>query len=247
MQLADPSPDPRQQGLIWEYFGSRCAYCDRAISKTLKEGHIDHLVSAALGGRNHMANRVLACATCNETEKRDAPWEDFLAAKATDPATLDMRRARIEEWTRLHASADTPASAALRELAVSAADAVNRLFDEQVATIRAAKPRRRDTAARAQAPVIARSSDHSEVPRVRYAFTRLCFKADLIEPLSAEDKFRVDTPEGSFQMTKGDFYIVFESVVASESYQVRRLYHYTKVPEKALQFLLPERRLSNER
>ena len=42
--------------------------------------------------------------------------------------------------------------------------------------------------------------DHVRKPIVRYPYSRLCFKADLIEQLRRADAFRVDTPEGSFQM-----------------------------------------------
>ena len=41
---------------------------------------------------------------------------------------------------------------------------------------------------------------------VEYSFGRLCFKADIIEPLNDNDEFIVHTPDGSFRMTKADFY-----------------------------------------
>ena len=75
-------------------------------------------------------------------------------------------------------------------------------------------------------------------PQVKYPYSRLCFKANLIEPLRRADTFRVDTPEGSFQMTKAEFYSVFANVVQTMSYVERRLYHYPTVPQKALQFLM---------
>ncbi|MBV9493961.1 MAG: hypothetical protein JOZ54_06925 [Acidobacteria bacterium] len=76
---------------------------------------------------------------------------------------------------------------------------------------------------------------------MQYRFSRLCFKADVIEPLRPTDDFQVDTPEGSFRMTKQDFYRVFDNVVRSRSYQDDRIYHYSKTPDKALPFLLPSR------
>ncbi|MBV9493960.1 MAG: HNH endonuclease [Acidobacteria bacterium] len=139
MQLIDPSPNARQQVEIWEYFRSRCAYCDRSIDKTLKQGHIDHLSPASAGGRNHVANRVLACATCNEQEKREMHWEDFLRQKAGDSSTFLARRIHIEAWQRRHEEAGGDDDNELRVLATEAADRVNAVFDDQVAQLREAR------------------------------------------------------------------------------------------------------------
>lgn len=239
MQVADPAPDRRQQLLIWDFFASACAYCGRAISKQSKEGHIDHLVSASLGGRNHIANRVLSCAPCNEKEKRDAHWEDFLRVKCGDESLLAERRARIEEWQRLNALEDTEEAVTLRALAEASAAEVHRLFDEKVVAIRESRrAQRKPVRQMAALAVLTGGTEPKGIPKVRYPFTRLCFKSDLIEPLPPTDEFRVDTPIGSFQMTKQEFYGVFENVVASSSYRDSGLYHYTKVPEKALRFLV---------
>ncbi len=70
-----------------------------------------------------------------------------------------------------------------------------------------------------------------------YRFSRLGFRADVIEPLSPDDSFRIETPEGIFEMTKADFYRVFSNVVSSASYRERGLYHYPRTPQKALRFL----------
>ena len=69
-----------------------------------------------------------------------------------------------------------------------------------------------------------------------YEFSRLGFKADVIEPLAAGDRFRVVTPEGTYEMTKADFYRDFANVVASMSYRERGLYHYPRTPEKAFKY-----------
>ena len=74
---------------------------------------------------------------------------------------------------------------------------------------------------------------------VEYEFSRLCFKADVIEPLDNNDVFEVHTPDGCYRMTKGDFYRVFDNVPKTDSYRVGRIYHYPKPPEKADQFLMP--------
>jgi hypothetical protein len=66
-----------------------------------------------------------------------------------------------------------------------------------------------------------------------YSFRRLCFKKSVIDSLGPEDMFRVDTPYGSFAMTKADFMRDFANVLNSASYQQAGLYHYPKVPQKA--------------
>ena len=239
MQIADPAPDSRQQALIWDFFASACAYCGRTVSKEAKEGHIDHLVSASLGGRNHIANRVLSCAPCNEKEKRDAHWEDFLRAKCVDAELHAERHSRIEEWQLLNAFEDSLEAASLRELAEAAAADVHRLFDEKVVAIREVRRAKKRSARPARLPeAIAGASQTGPLPVARYRFTRLAFKAAVIEPLLPSDEFRVDTPVGSFQMSKHDFYGVFANVAASSSYQESGLYRYASVPEKALRFMI---------
>ena len=42
---------------------------------------------------------------------------------------------------------------------------------------------------------------------IEYSSSRLCFKADVIEPLNNYDIFAVHTPCGVFQMTKAELYI----------------------------------------
>jgi len=71
-----------------------------------------------------------------------------------------------------------------------------------------------------------------------YPYSRLCFKADIIEPLNWDDEFCIVTPEGSFAMSKRDFYETFPNVVKSLSYQRDKLYHYSVIPKKALKFKL---------
>jgi hypothetical protein len=69
-----------------------------------------------------------------------------------------------------------------------------------------------------------------------YKFSRLCFKRDVIEALGPNDAFRVETPVGTFQMTKTDFYRVFPNVVQSRSYLADGIYHYRKLPSQAEEF-----------
>ncbi|SRR6266542_3536363 len=60
----------KEKDLIWKYFKSRCAYCNKVIDRILRHGHMDHLDCSAAGGGNYIRNRVLACKECNGNEKR---------------------------------------------------------------------------------------------------------------------------------------------------------------------------------
>ncbi len=71
-----------------------------------------------------------------------------------------------------------------------------------------------------------------------YSSSRLCFKAAVIEPLAMTDKFGVIAREGTFVLSKREFYEAFPSVVVSQSYRVNGLYHFPKAPRQALQFLV---------
>jgi hypothetical protein len=75
-------------------------------------------------------------------------------------------------------------------------------------------------------------------PTVTYKYSRLTFKKDKIEPLKDDEYFRVVTHEGTFQMSKSDFYTVFKNVTESSAYKQDGLYNYVKVPQRALQYLV---------
>jgi hypothetical protein len=52
-----------------------------------------------------------------------------------------------------------------------------------------------------------------------------------------DEQFCVETKnEGTFVMSKRQFYETFPNVVKSVSYERSREYHYTKAPKKALRF-----------
>src|SRR4051812_2825354 len=82
----------------------------------------------------------------------------------------------------------------------------------------------------------------SDTPGVAasYRYSRLCFRADVIERLNDNDVFEVVTPEGRFRMTKAEFRRSFPKVITSISYREGRIYHYPRVPAKALQFRVPD-------
>ncbi len=74
-------------------------------------------------------------------------------------------------------------------------------------------------------------------PKVTYSYSRLCFKARLIEPLNDDDAFQVETTnDGTFRFTKADFYRTFPKLINTTSYKEDGIYHYRKVPQKALSF-----------
>lgn len=85
---------------------------------------------------------------------------------------------------------------------------------------------------------IKRSEENMPGSKVQYEFSRLCFKADLIEPLNWDDYFCVITKECVFKMTKREFYENFSNVVKSKSYQEDRIYHYPTIPKKAEKFIV---------
>ena len=135
-EIVDPSPDRNDVERVWSFFESKCAYCGRQLQRGRKEGHIDHLVSAAQGGANHVSNRVLSCATCNEKEKLDAPWEIFLERKVKDAALRRTRSAKIREWRRVAKSVQSVATSEQLAVADKVASEVVALFDAAVAKIR---------------------------------------------------------------------------------------------------------------
>ncbi len=86
--------------------------------------------------------------------------------------------------------------------------------------------------------VISRAAVPGEDGVATYRKNRLWFQADVIEPLDWDQAFRIVTPEGTFEMTKKEFYEVFSNVVQTASYQIDRHYHCKKAPAKALRFKL---------
>ena len=98
LAIVDPHPKPSEVTELWAYFDASCAYCGISIPRDSRTGHIDHVVSSALGGSNSIYNHVLSCARCNGDEKREESWQSFLARKANDPGVLAARHSRISSW-----------------------------------------------------------------------------------------------------------------------------------------------------
>jgi hypothetical protein len=99
--------------LMVKHFKRRCAYCGR----TLKERwHADHILSVDQGGYNHISNRVPACARCNEREKREMKWSDFLRTKCGDNKSVFLlRRQQIRAWMAKNRPAVIPVSGSQRK------------------------------------------------------------------------------------------------------------------------------------
>ena len=105
-EIIDPSPSKDDETKIWKYFQNECAYCGAQLQKSKKEGHIDHLLPSSLDGPNHISNRVLSCATCNEAEKLDGEWHEFILSKNRDLDSARARIANIRAWQELNGKPD---------------------------------------------------------------------------------------------------------------------------------------------
>jgi hypothetical protein len=95
-------------------------------------------------------------------------------------------------------------------------------------------------------PVVGAGGGATDVRVVSYSASRLLFKADIIEPLRDEDKFRVTTPAGTYEMSKADFFRVFAHVPLTKSWRRDRIYHYPRPPAAAAQFLINSRERSGQ-
>jgi len=137
--VLDPELKDQQRDELWAYFNSECAYCGKPLSREQREGQADHLVPTALGGTNHLSNRVLSCGSCNGDHKRERDWREFLEEKVQDLETLTTRRARIEQWT--DAVAPVLEAADLELLERETARAIN-AFDTAVRVLREASAAR---------------------------------------------------------------------------------------------------------
>ncbi len=76
------------------HFADHCAYCEANLRAHGAKSNYDHLVS---GGTNHISNRVLSCETCNQEEKRERDWLEFLKEKCKQ-GEFERRRDLILSW-----------------------------------------------------------------------------------------------------------------------------------------------------
>lgn len=98
--MVDPEPEKEDKNRVRDFFKDSCAYCGKQLEDG--DGDIDHLVSAALGGANTLANRVLSCKPCNAEEKRDRDWIEFLKEKCHSPSVFQERESKIRQWIELN-------------------------------------------------------------------------------------------------------------------------------------------------
>lgn len=101
LAIYDPPPSNTEVNQLWNYFESRCTYCGVEIERKSRTGHLDHLVSSPEGGRNNIHSHALSCARCNGDEKREEPWDSFLAKKAESSSGYNERKTKIENWLAL--------------------------------------------------------------------------------------------------------------------------------------------------
>jgi CRISPR/Cas system Type II protein with McrA/HNH and RuvC-like nuclease domain len=130
--IVDPDLSKAQINDLWAFFKNRCAYCNVRLEKGKKQAHIDHLLSTSTSGLNHISNRVLSCAKCNEDEKRDRPWREFLREKLS-AAVYRKRVAKIQGWQRLHKAETTRLDP---RIAIAAQKEIDRFERELMATAR---------------------------------------------------------------------------------------------------------------
>lgn len=111
-----------------EFFGHRCAYCDCELTA---RWHADHLLPVDLGGYNHLSNRVPACPRCNEVEKREMAWEEFLNKKADgNDKTFSRRKERIEKWVSSRKLNEPPVTNQQREVWKAEVDRLAKAIDD---------------------------------------------------------------------------------------------------------------------
>lgn len=135
--LVDPEPNAEEKRKCIEFFGHTCAYCGEAIEKS--HGDLDHLVPAALGGRNNISNRVFSCKPCNAKQKRDKHWEEFLKEKHGFGPSFDAMHQKILGWVAA-SGAVPPMSDALLQVLEEEGAKVTAAYDEACRKVRGVQP-----------------------------------------------------------------------------------------------------------
>jgi hypothetical protein len=112
--LVDPEPDRAERERCIAFFGGCCAYCGTKIVDG--QGTLDHLLAASRGGRNHISNRVFSCRQCNDKEKRERPWKEFLTEKTGREKMMQSRLDKISEWINFTGAVPPLSEATLRTI-----------------------------------------------------------------------------------------------------------------------------------
>jgi len=125
---------------IWEYFNSRCAYCDQVLHRGY--GQIDHLVPVAILRQALRGYFVLACPPCNGNEKREMDWESFLREKCgCDEVAFASRRAKIAGWIKAVRGADAEVAPELAQAIDDALREITLTIDHHISLLLALKKR----------------------------------------------------------------------------------------------------------
>ena len=134
--LIDPKITKADKTIIWQYFENSCAYCGCELIPNERKAHIDHVIPEAEGGSNRLCNLILSCSTCNGDEKREMPWQDFLAIKQDSKSEAYKRRYhKIMSWFELQAGSPTITNEQ-QALLKSAFDEINACYSNVVEQIK---------------------------------------------------------------------------------------------------------------
>ena len=131
----------KEKDRVWEYFKSRCAYCEKRINRAHRHGHMDQIDCSATGGGNAIRNRVLACKECNGNEKREENWKRFLKSKCKDAELFHRRRDKISAWQKQFAKPIPIVLSPRAEMAKLAAELAVKEFEEKFVRLRKLIPR----------------------------------------------------------------------------------------------------------
>lgn len=131
--LVDPEPERAERERCIAFFGGRCAYCGTKV--VASQGTLDHLLAAARGGRNHISNRVFSCRLCNDKEKRDRDWKEFLIEKTGTDRMMGARLDKINQWINL-AGAVPPLTEAILQTIEQEAKRVTAVYDQACKRVR---------------------------------------------------------------------------------------------------------------
>lgn len=168
-------------------------------------------------------SRVLAFLTERFAARYAAVWAPFLELAGVAPEALGRVTGPVRVMIADVGGADT----------ADARDITGASARRRVSSHPLRAPAAGDAATAAASEGTAAGATH----RTTYRATRLLFRRDVIETLAPHERFAVETPVGTFVMTRAEFDAVFAHVRRTASYRDRGVYHYPTVPRAALPFL----------
>jgi len=137
--VVDHEPKNSQITELWDFFSYECAYCGKKLRKGKKEAHIDHLVPTSRNGLNHISNRVLSCAKCNENEKKEMTWKKFLRKKNKYDEDFNKRMKMINRWKNKNKKTIPNRLYNFKIIAKKEANEVSKNIDKKVEKLRQLK------------------------------------------------------------------------------------------------------------